>query len=316
MKEEPVDVKDIQRVTIIGTGNMGTGIAQTFARAGMPVTLHDSDAARLPRVEDVIRKDMEGLVSLNGLAPDVVGRALEQVRTAPSLETAVADADLVIEAVFENKELKQEVFRRLDAACPPSTILASNTSSLMPSTFAAATLYPERVLVAHYFYPAYLMPLVEIVPCAQTTEDAVQAVYRVLTVTGKSPIILRKEALGFVGTRLQMALARECLSIVEKGIASPQDVDIAVKTSFGRRLGVAGPFEIFEVQDGWDLLLAAMGYIISDLSNATEPSTLMRQWVAQGGLGAKSGRGVYDWPPEAVDAWKKRLFAALVRQAA
>ena len=115
-------MKDVQRVAIIGAGNMGTGIAQTFARAGLPVTLHDSDAARLPRVKDVIRKDMEELVSLNGLAPDVVGAALEQVRTASSLETAVAGADLVIEAVFENKELKQEVFRRLDAACPPTTI--------------------------------------------------------------------------------------------------------------------------------------------------------------------------------------------------
>ena len=225
MKEEPVDVKDIQRVTIIGAGNMGTGIAQTFARAGLPVTLHDSDAARLPRVKDVIRKDMEELVSLNGLAPDVVGRALEQVRTAPSLETAVADADLVIEAVFENKELKQEVFRRLDAACPPATILASNTSSLMPSTFAAATQHPERVLVAHYFYPVPLMPLVEVVPHAGTSAGTLDTALSAVRATGMNPVVVRKEVPGSIANRLSFALLREALYLVEEGVATPEEID-------------------------------------------------------------------------------------------
>jgi len=203
----------------------------------------------------------------------------------------------------------------LDAICPDRTLFASNTSSLLPTTLAAATQRPDRFLIAHYFNPPYLMPLVEIVRGEKTSDEAVNTVFNLMKAMGKSPIICQKEALGFIVNRLQLVLWREAFNIVQRGIASPQDVDLAVKKSFGRRLGMVGPFELYEYIDGYDLTLQCEKYILPDMDTSNQPYPLLLEKVEKNELGAKTGKGFYDWTPEFTEAWRKKILKGLVAYA-
>jgi len=309
-----MEVEEIRRIAVVGDGFLGHGIGQEFALAGYDVVLHDLAEAQLQKALHNIERNLEELASWGLAAHGQIPAALSRIRCTTALEEAAAEADLVVEAVFESLHLKQEVFGDLDRLCPERTILASNTSTLMPSMLASATRRPDRVLVAHYFYPPSLLPVVEVVPSEQTSPETVATVYGLLKRVGKSPIVVRKEALGFIANRLQFALQREALHIVEQGIASPQDVDIAVRDGFGRRLAVAGPFEIAE-PIGWDLELRIHGLLFPDLCASAAPSPLVVQRVEQGELGMKTGRGFYTWTPEDAEAWRKRMAAVLVQLA-
>jgi 3-hydroxybutyryl-CoA dehydrogenase len=302
---------DIKRIAVIGAGTMGHGIGQEFALAGYEVVFHDSSVESLQAVKDRIRRNLLLLVEWGLTEKDQVASTLRRIETAEDMEEAAAEADFVIEAVFESLEVKQEVFRRLDVACPEHTILASNTSSLMPSMLASATSRPHQVLVAHYFYPPFLMPLVEIVPSESTSDHTVKAVRELLERIGKKPIVVQKEALGFIVNRLQVALFREAMNIVERGIATVQDVDIAVTNSFGRRLAVVGPLQLLEHQDGWEQALAIDEYIVPDLSNRTEPSPLVLEKIERGELGSRTGKGFYEWTAESTERFTRRLEEAL-----
>jgi 3-hydroxybutyryl-CoA dehydrogenase len=306
--------QEIRRIAVVGAGFMGHGIGQEFALAGYPVTLHDLTPEKLQMALQGIESNLRQLAEWGLVAENQIGPAMARIGTSVRLSEAVEDADLVIEAVFERLEVKLQVFRDLDALCPPHVILASNTSSHLPSVLAAATSRPDKVLVAHYFYPPSLLPLVEIVPGGETGTQTVAAVYDLMKAIGKSPIVVQKEAYGFIANRLQFALQREALSIVEQGIATAQDVDIAVRDGFGRRLAVAGPFEIAE-PIGWDLELQIQRYLLPHLASSPEPSKLLVDKVARGELGTKSGRGFYEWTPESAEAWRKRMSRALARTA-
>ena len=181
----------------------------------------------------------------------------------------------------------------------------------MPSILAEATSRPDRVLVTHYFYPPPLMPLVEIVRSGSTSDDVVDTVYGLMKAVGKKPIMVQKEALGFIVNRLQMALDREALSLVERGIATAQDVDMAVRNSFGRRLAVVGPLELFEFQDGWDVALQIFNYIVPNIESSPDPPQVMLDLVSRGHLGPKTGRGFYDWDSGSENAFSSKLNEAL-----
>jgi 3-hydroxybutyryl-CoA dehydrogenase len=217
----------------------------------------------------------------------------------------------VIEAVFEDLELKQSIFQKLDELSPPHTILASNTSSLMPSLLAAATSRPDRVLVTHYFNPPYLLPLVEIVPGPDTSDRTVSVVRDLLLKVGKRPAIVQKEVPGFIGNRLQAALVREAIYLMDRGVATPKDIDTVIKNGFGRRLATAGIFEVCEMA-GWDLVLAVSKYLTPHLESSREPSPLLRQRVEQGKLGVKTGEGFYKWTPDSAEALRQRTARALI----
>jgi 3-hydroxybutyryl-CoA dehydrogenase len=156
------------------------------------------------------------------------------------------------------------------------------------------------------------MPLVEVARCELTSDDTVKTVFEILESMGKSPVILQKEILGFIATRLQIALFREAFCIVERGVATPQDVDMAVKSSFGRRLPVAGPFEMCEFNDGWDQIEKIVNYVASDLASSSELSPVIEKMIEQDELGVKSGKGFYDWSPENTENWRKRMAMNLV----
>ena len=226
------------------------------------------------------------------------------------LRKAVADADFAIESVREDLAVKREVFARIDDHAPEHTIIASNTSALMPSSFADATRRPDKILVAHYANPPYLIPLVEVVPTATTSEDSVAATVRLLRSVGKTPIVVRKEAPGFIANRLQMALLREALEIVHLGIGDAEDVDTVLKSSIGRRWAVAGVFEVLKLA-GLDLVKSIADGLFPHLARGGN-STLLDDKVAAGDLGVKSGAGFREWTPARAESVRTTIARALV----
>jgi 3-hydroxybutyryl-CoA dehydrogenase len=304
---------NIKKIAVIGPGMMGHAIAQEFAAAGYHVILCGRSEERLKQALEKIERSLNELVQWEIISEDTVQTALDRLEITTDLTEAGSNADLIVEAIVEVLEIKEKLFAKLDDICPDHTIFASNTSSLLPTTLAAATQRPDRFLIAHYFNPPYLMPLVEIVRGEKTSDAAVDAVYNLMKAMGKSPIICQKEALGFIVNRLQLVLWREAFNIVQRGIASPQDVDLAVKKSFGRRLGMVGPFELYEYIDGYDLTLQCEKYILPDMDTSNESYPLLLEKVEKNELGAKTGKGFYDWTPEFTEAWRKKVLTGLVK---
>jgi 3-hydroxybutyryl-CoA dehydrogenase len=301
---------DIHRVAVIGAGLMGHGIALEFAAHGYTVRLHDRDEAQLDRAQGGITEGLAQLVDVGRISRADLAAAPDRIVLGTDLPAAVAEADLVIEAVTEDLDVKRALFRDLDRGTPPHAILASNTSTFLPSLLAAATRRADRVLVTHYFNPPYLLPLVELVRGEHTSDETVETLRDLYRGLGKSPAVVRKEVPGFVANRLHMALYREALAIVMAGIASPEDVDIIVKSGFGRKLGVVGPFELSD-SSGLDIFLAVAERLFPELDASREVSPLLRDRVERGELGLKTGAGFYVWNPEAAAALKRRMGQAL-----
>ncbi len=300
-----------KRVAVIGAGLMGHGIALEFALAGHDVRLHSRNEASLGKGIAGIRDSLERLAALGVVDRDRVEGIPEAIATTTSLSQAVDGAVVVVESVYEDLALKQDLFRELDDLCPEPTVLASNTSSFMPSDLAARTTHPERVVVGHYINPPFLVPLVEVVPSAQTSSETVETLCDILKGIGKAPIVLKREAPGFVASRLQAALLREALWLVDNGVATPGDVDTVIKTSLGRRWAVAGVFEVLELA-GWDLIRAVANGLLPHLASSISAPTLDGM-VEDGNLGAKSGQGFYEWTPESAEALRRRIAEALVQ---
>ena len=306
-----MNVDDISRIGVIGAGLMGHGIGLQFALGGYDVHLNDTSQENLEQARSNIGSTLE---MLNGMglvddasAADVPGR----LYTSTSLEETVAEADFVVEAVFEDLELKRRVFGQLDELSPERTILSSNTSSFMSSQLAPATKRPGQVVVANWWNPPYLLPLIEVVRGPETSDHTIETTSGLFTKLGKRPVVLQKESFGFIGNRMQFALLREAISIVERGIASAEDVDLVVKNSFGRRLAVAGPFEVFDLA-GWDTIKAIIDQLFPALEISPDTPALVKDKVARGALGVKSGQGFYPWSPESVAAFRARISQALV----
>ena len=302
--------KDIDRVAVVGAGLMGHGIALQFALGGRDVWLNDLTEDALSRAMDSVRTSLGTLQAVGLVDGDAAVQALERVHTEVSLDKAVSGAGLVIEAVFEDLTLKRSVFKRLDAITAGSAVLASNTSSFMASQLAPGTEHPDKVVVANWWNPPYLLPLVEVVPGPETTSETVDTLCGILSGIGKSPVVLRKESLGFIGNRMQFALLREAVSIVEQGIASAEDVDTVVKTSFGRRLSVAGPLEVFDIA-GWDTITAIVDQLFPEIERSPDTPDILRGMVDRGDLGLKSGKGFYPWTEESAASVRGRIAQAL-----
>ena len=302
---------DIQQIAVIGAGLMGHGIAQEFASAGYQVHLHDVNRAQVDAGIERIRENLQLFVENDLARPDQIDETLNRIYGSDQLETVAGEADFVIEAVIENLPLKQEVFRQLDQICPPHTILASNTTAQMPSQIGTFTQRQDKILNTHYFNPPYLIPLVELIRSPKTSDETLQVAYDLMVKIGKTPAIIQKEVPGFVGPRLQAAIIREAFSIVERGIASAEDVDLVVRNSFGRRLSVAGPFQVFELA-GWDLVLAAFEELYKDLNSSSEINPLLREMVEGDKLGVKSGEGFYEWTPERIEEIRDKMNQVLI----
>ncbi|QXW00463.1 MULTISPECIES: 3-hydroxyacyl-CoA dehydrogenase family protein [Rhodococcus] len=289
-------------VAVIGGGLMGHSIAGVFAYAGASVTVHDPVPETLSRVSERIR---EQLINLDR-DPSVA----DTVALSPTLEDAVSGAHLVIEAVPEILELKQKLFADLSVLLPHA-ILATNTSVFKISDVARNTVDPQRVVGAHWWNPPHLVPLVEIVHGESTAADTAEWIFDILTQAGKVPVHVRKDIPGFIGNRLQHAMWREALSLVEGGVCDTETVDLVVRNSFGLRLSAMGPLENADYV-GLDLAAAVHNYLFPTLNNDDHASPLLNKLIAEGHLGAKTGSGLLNWTPESRAAATRRLEQHLI----
>lgn len=275
-------------IGVIGLGLMGQAIIHACLRAGHTVRVFDA----FP--EQIVRLRQHHSAYLDRIH-DVVDFV------------EFADCEIVVEAIAEQLEPKLELLRRLDSAVADVTI-ASNSSTFMPGELASALGDPSRLLVCHFFNPADTVPLVEIVPGAETGNDRIEQVERFARSIGKTPVLLHREIEGFVANRLQAALLRECYALVQAGVADAETVDTVVRLSLGPRWAANGPIATADL-GGLDTFEALTNRLFPLIDNGTVAPQVLRERVARGDLGAKSGRGVYEWSPESVEAATSRLAA-------
>jgi 3-hydroxybutyryl-CoA dehydrogenase len=307
-----LDVKDIKNISVIGAGMMGHGIAQIFATRGYNVTLLDISFDLLARAIENIRSNLT-LMAQNGIGhQQEVEPSLKRIKTTLDLEEAASQAQFVVEAISENLESKQKTFQDLDRLCAPEVTLATNTSVISITEIAQKAKNRMRIVGTHFWNPPYLIPLVEVVRGKETSPPVMDLVFTLLKSVGKHTIRVQKDVPGFVGNRLQHALWREAISIVENGIADPDTVDEAIKHGFGMRLPVLGPLENADMV-GLDLTLAIHDYIFKHLEDSSKPSPLLKERVEKGDLGFKTGQGFYPWTKQKTEEVRKRFLEHLLK---
>jgi 3-hydroxybutyryl-CoA dehydrogenase len=281
---------------------MGHGIAQVFALAGHDVTITDTVKACLDAACDRIA------ANLRDLGDDVT--AVERVQPVADLASCVREADFVVEAVLEDMPLKQRLFGEVEKHVRPDTILASNTS-VMPITEIMGGLRDKsRALGTHWWNPPFLVPLVEVIGTQWTSPEAIDFTMRLHAAAGKKPAHVKKDVPGFIGNRLQHALWREAVSLVERGICDAETVDNVIKAAFGRRLAVLGPLENADLV-GTDLTLAIHKTVLPDIENRPGPSPYLERLVAEGKLGFKSGEGFRKWSADEQAALRAKVLQHL-----
>jgi 3-hydroxybutyryl-CoA dehydrogenase len=290
------------RAAVIGCGLMGHGIAQVLAVAGMEVVVSDPVAEALASVRDRVAANLRTLGLDEG--------AVERISLAADAQQAVARAAWVFEAAPEDLALKQHLFAELDAAAPPDTVLATNTSVMKVGDVAARAQRRARIIGTHWWNPPFLVPLVEVVQGPDSDPAVVRRTIELLQALGKTPVHVRRDVAGFIGNRLQHALWREAFDLVDKGVCDPETVDTVVKAGFGRRLPVLGPIENADLV-GLDLTLAIHEYVLPELDPPSRPSSGLRDRVRRGNLGMKTGSGFLDWSEEGAAEVRERVLAHL-----
>jgi 3-hydroxybutyryl-CoA dehydrogenase len=290
------------RIAVIGAGLMGHGIAQVFALAGHDVTIYDSVAASLDSAKARI------LTNLKDLGDDL--SAVERVTPIADLVQATRNADYVVEAVLEDLPLKQKLFGEIEKHVRPDTILASNTSVIPITKIMEGLTRRERALGTHWWNPPFLVPLVEVIETQWTSPQTVDFTMKLHAAAGKKPAHVKKDVPGFIGNRLQHALWRESIALVEQGICDAETVDNVIKAAFGRRLAVLGPLENADMV-GTDLTLAIHKTVLPDIDSRPGPSPYLEKLVRDGKLGFKSGEGFRKWSPEQQAALRAKVLQHL-----
>lgn len=304
-------IKHIKNVLIVGAGMMGKNIA--FVLTVNPnLTITITDIAEQD-VNAGIRENCRQLLE-HGIITEqeLESRLSRVVFTTDKKSNYVKDADLVIEAVFEDMAVKRKTFNELEAVCSSDTIFCTNTSVMSPTEISAELKYRSRFVGTHFWNPAHLIPLVEVVKSDETSDETAETVMTLLASVGKKPILCKKDVPGFVANRMQHALWREAISIVENGIADAETVDEAVKYSFGLRLPQLGPMENADMV-GTDLTYSIHDYILPYLESSDKPSPLLTELRDHGDLGFKTGKGFQRWTPEQIQAARNDLNTYLIK---
>lgn len=305
---------DIESIAVIGAGTMGHGIALAFALSGREVTLYDVDEDALDRASEAIASGLDTLVSADRVTDAEATVAPERITPCVTYETALDGVDLVIESTPEQMDVKRDVFRDLDEYAPSSAILASNTSGLPISEMAAEVDDPTRVLGAHWVNPPYVMPLVELVRGEETADSTADRMYELLEDMGKTPVTVEKDIPGFILNRLQCAMDYEAWSLLDRGIATPEDIDRVVAAGFGLRTPALGAFRKSDFT-GLDVVRDVSSTLTPHLDRGTGPIDAVTELTDEGRLGLKTGAGVYDWSdrdPDEVAEERDRELLALV----
>jgi len=311
MAEKTVLPEDVRNIAIIGAGFIGPGIAQVFAAKNYNVCLVDIKTEILDAALKSIRSNL-AMMAEKGLCPSgEIESIISRIKTASNMADVVGGTQMVIEAVTEKMELKQSIFQQLDRLCSPETVLASNTSVMSITEIASKAVHRERIVGTHFWNPPFLIPLVEVTRAKDTSDAVMETTYQVMKLAGKHPVKCQKDVPGFIANRLQHALWREAISIVQNGIADAATVDEAVKNSFAIRLPVLGPIENADMV-GLDLTLSIHDYILKYLESSPAPSPLLQEKVKRNELGFKTGHGFQDWSPEQAKESREKLLEYLI----
>ncbi|SPF78491.1 3-hydroxyacyl-CoA dehydrogenase family protein [Pseudoprimorskyibacter insulae] len=297
-----------QQMAVIGAGLMGHGIALTLARAGQYVAITDpfpeARAAVSGRIRDSLR--------LMGESDERIAKILKKVEIFDTVEGTVKNAAVVFEAAPEKMALKQSIFAEVEAHAPDTCILASNTSVMPITEIMSGLRLKDRALGTHWWNPPHMIPLVEVIRTEWTSGAAMDTMMALLADAGKTPVRVEKDVPGFIGNRMQHALWREAISLVERGICDAEAVDTVVKSCFGRRLSVLGPLENADLV-GTDLTLDIHNTVLADLEDRRGPSPYLEALVADGKLGMKSGEGFRTWTPEEAAKVRNRVTTHLTK---
>ncbi len=296
-------MKKIERITIVGSGLMGHGIAQVFL--GYPsfhVTLYDTVQAMLDAAPGKIRANLQSM--------GVLGSDLSNLRLTTSLSDAVSNADIVIEAIPEKLELKQNLFVEIEKLARPDCIFASNTSVIPITAIGEKLADKSRMVGTHWWNPPFMIPLVEVIQTVHTNSEVITACMELLSSVGKTPVHVKKDVPGFVANRLQHALWREAIALVEDEVCDAATVDLCIRNSFGLRLSVLAPLENADLV-GLELTEDIHRVVLPALSTAKEPSPLLRQLMNQGRKGWSTNSGFYDWTEESKAELRKKLIERL-----
>jgi 3-hydroxybutyryl-CoA dehydrogenase len=281
----------VQNVTIIGSGTMGHAIGQLAAGSGLDVRFFDADAGALARAMDRVHANLRRAVERGMLAASDVTPILGRIQPSPELDAALADADVVIEAIPENLDLKLQLFTRMGAIVRPDTLLASNTSALSITRIASATTFPERVLGMHFFNPPSAVLLLELVRGKQTSEDTLSRARALGERMGRRVIVV-KDSPGFASSRLGVVLALEAMRMLESGVASAEDIDTALEVGYRHAMGPLRTTDFV----GLDVRLAIAEHLHRELGGEQyRPPRILRDMVAAGKLGQKTGQGFFSW---------------------
>ena len=295
----------VRRAAVIGTGTMGPGMGAVLARAGIETALYDVSSEALERAKAASEMAATVLDRLDAVKED--GGSL---RFETDLEAALDGSDLVLEAVPEKLELKQEVFPRFEDVVAPEAVLASNTSGIPITKIASVCRHPERVVGLHWSNPPHLIPMIEVIPGEQTSQETVDAASELVRRIGYHPVV-EKEVAGFVENRILYAILRECLDLVDRGIIDPEGLDLNVRWGIGYKLAVIGPMELLDMA-GLDIYNAVGSYLNPDLSTSGDVSSTIRDLIDKERLGMKTGGGIYDYTPEQIDELRTKRAAKLV----
>lgn len=305
----------IRKIGVIGSGTMGHGIAESFALNGFDVKLYDVNDDALTNALKAIKDELQLLVDEEFITADKVAPTLARIAVSTDLAMTVADRDYIIEAAPEKIELKLDLLARLDRMAPPHAILASNTSSLSFASMAAA-LTPERkqrFMVSHWYNPGHLMPIVELSffgNMPQAVYAQVEALYEAI---GKQTVKVLKDVPGLVANRIQQGVAREVFSLIQNGVAEPADIDKALKFGPAFRYATTGQLEVADF-GGLDIWCVVGDNLLKEMDNSTQANPALREKVAEGKLGLKTGEGFFQYPPEKVAAIKRQFMRKLIHQ--
>ena len=302
---------DIRHIAVAGTGMMGPGIAATFALAGRQATIVSRTADGAAKGVATAKSLIETLAASQLADPEQAKAAVACLAPSTDLEGATRSVQLFVESIPESLPVKQEFFARLDKAAP-DTILCSNTSGISITKIASSAARKDRIMTTHFWNPPYLMPLVEVSVSDWTSQAIADQVMALLRAVGKVPVLVRHDRPGQLGNRIQHAMIRECVNIVQEGICTAEEVDLAVKTGVGLRLPVYGVFEHADMV-GLDLVKAVQDYVLPDLSTVPHAGKLHQEKVAKGELGVRAGKGFLEWTPEKAQEVRNRRDAFLIQ---
>jgi 3-hydroxybutyryl-CoA dehydrogenase len=284
---------EFKNIMVVGSGAMGTGIAQVCAQKGLPVVISDVSREILDKALKNIRWSVSKFIE-KGKVTESLEAVMGRIHTTTGLEAA-AEADLIIEAVFEKIEIKHEVFKKMDAFVGDKTILASNTSAIPISEIAAAVRRPENFIGIHFFNPVAMMDAVEVIKGISTSEEAFRAGGDFVRFIGKEPIMVHRDIAGFILNRINMLANMEAMRLVEQGVATPEDIDKGMRLAFGRKMG---PFETSDLV-GLEVQLMAYSNVYQEERDLRfYPPSILRRKVRAGQFGRKTGKGWYEYNPD------------------